>query len=374
MNQEDKKKLQNDILLAAEISRQFHLKRPEEAKKVVAFIHDRKPFLSPRGAAFQQRMEALAAGEEVNCTCMLCMQKEADRGIFCEDCLAVIDHSVNGDKAAKQPQEEPTVEPEIEEPAVEEIPIEEAPIEEIPVKEPPIEETPIEEIPEEVLAIEESVIEPEPEATTEPEIEAEPQKEVEPEVEPEESLDWPTEEAIEEERPEDIIWTKPPRKALGQSAEGTIDTDLWGDAEKERKKLPVWVWVLLVFFVLVMIGVGVLIFTGYQIPGVQWPLGNVTVENQEDGITVVEREYSEKDYNISDKEPLSAPEGMFLVHVGDYVGDSWDTGLIEVYAYSVVSKEDAEQSAVLWVAEDGRTVGYGTLIDPEEPNKIYRIR
>ena len=39
-----------------------------------------------------------------------------------------------------------------------------------------------------------------------------------------------------------------------------------------------------------------------------------------------------------------------------------------------LSKEDPEQSAVLWVAEDGRTVGYGTLIDPEDPNKIYRLR
>jgi hypothetical protein len=104
------------------------------------------------------------------------------------------------------------------------------------------------------------------------------------------------------------------------------------------------------------------------------PWEEVNIESEEDGTKIVEREFSEKDYDIAAKDPLNAPEGMFEVRVGEYVGESWDTGLIEVYAYSVVSKEDPAQSAVIWVAGDGRTVGYGTLVDEENPSKIYRLR
>ncbi|MBQ1472623.1 MAG: hypothetical protein IIZ31_02385, partial [Lachnospiraceae bacterium] len=143
MNQEDKKKLQNDILLATEISRQFTLKNPEEARKVVAFLHSRKPFLSPRGAAFQQRIEALAEDSATSCTCMLCMQKEAEDGIFCRDCMAVIDRSVNRDSApVKEPEEAP------EEMPVEDVSVEVTPNEETLIEEIPEEETPVEEVPE----------------------------------------------------------------------------------------------------------------------------------------------------------------------------------------------------------------------------------
>lgn len=303
MNQEDKKKLQNDILLATEISRQFTLKNPEEARKVVAFLHSRKPFLSPRGAAFQQRIEALAEDSATSCTCMLCMQKEAEDGIFCRDCMAVIDRSVNRDSApVKEPEEAP----------------EETPVEEIP--EEPIEDEVIEEF-----------FEEEPVVT--------PVKKVEPVV-------------------------APPK----------LDEDLWGDPEKERKKLPIWARILLVLFGVVILAVAVLLITGYRLPISGLPWEEVSIESEEDGTKVVEREFSEKDYDITAKDPLNAPEGMFEVRVGDYVGESWDTGLIEVYAYSVVSKEDPSQSAVIWVAGDGRTVGYGTLVDAENPGKIYRIR
>ena len=303
MNQEDKKKLQNDILLATEISRQFTLKNPEEARKVVAFLHSRKPFLSPRGAAFQQRIEALAEDSATSCTCMLCMQKEAEDGIFCRDCMAVIDRSVNRDSApVKEPEEAP----------------EETPVEEIP--EEPIEDEVIEEF-----------FEEEPVVT--------PVKKVEPVV-------------------------APPK----------LDEDLWGDPEKEGKKLPIWARILLVLFGVVILAVAVLLITGYRLPISGLPWEEVSIESEEDGTKVVEREFSEKDYDITAKDPLNAPEGMFDVHVGDYVGESWDTGLIEVYAYSVVSKEDPSQSAVIWVAGDGRTVGYGTLVDAENPGKIYRIR
>ena len=303
MNQEDKKKLQNDILLATEISRQFTLKNPEEARKVVAFLHSRKPFLSPRGAAFQQRIEALAEDSATSCTCMLCMQKEAEDGIFCRDCMAVIDRSVNRDSApVKEPEEAP----------------EETPVEEIP--EEPIEDEVIEEF-----------FEEEPVVT--------PVKKVEPVI-------------------------APPK----------LDEDLWGDPEKEGKKLPIWARILLVLFGVVILAVAVLLITGYRLPISGLPWEEVSIESEEDGTKVVEREFSEKDYDITAKDPLNAPEGMFDVHVGDYVGESWDTGLIEVYAYSVVSKEDPSQSAVIWVAGDGRTVGYGTLVDAENPGKIYRIR
>ena len=335
MKPEDKKKLQNDILLAAEISRQFNLKNPEEAQKVVMFIHNRKPFLSARGAAFQQRMEALAEGDNTSCTCMLCMQNEAERGVFCSECLEVIDRSVNRDVPKEQPQEEPKeaaqpeVQPESVEPIAEEV-IEEPELEEIP--EEVIEEPELEEIPEEVIE--------------EPEFEEIPVEE------------FPEEEPI----------------FFEEEEESQVDTDLWGTTEKERPKFPIWVRILLGFFVVVILAVGILLVTGYRLSDLPIPIGEITVESQEDGAAVVEREYSDKDYTITDKESLNAPEGMFDVRVGDYVGDSWDTGLIAVYAYSVVSKEDPEQSAVLWVAEDGRTVGYGTLIDAENPNKIYRLR
>ena len=153
-----------------------------------------------------------------------------------------------------------------------------------------------------------------------------------------------------------------------------LDEDLWGDPEKERKKLPIWALILLVLFGVVILAVAVLLITGYRLPISGLPWEEVSIESEEDGTKVVEREFSEKDYDITAKDPLNAPEGMFDVHVGDYVGESWDTGLIEVYAYSVVSKEDPSQSAVIWVAGDGRTVGYGTLVDAENPGKIYRIR
>ena len=153
-----------------------------------------------------------------------------------------------------------------------------------------------------------------------------------------------------------------------------LDVDLWGDPEKERKKLPIWARILLVLFGVVILAVAVLLITGYHLPISGLPWEEVSIESEEDGTKVVEREFSEKDYDITAKDPLNAPEGMFDVHVGDYVGESWDTGLIEVYAYSVVSKEDPSQSAVIWVAGDGRTVGYGTLVDAENPGKIYRIR
>ena len=139
-------------------------------------------------------------------------------------------------------------------------------------------------------------------------------------------------------------------------------------------KFPIWVRVLLGFFIVVILAVGIFLVTGYRFSDLPIPLGETSVESQEEGSGVVNHLYSEKEYTITDKEQLNAPEGMFQVRVGEYVGDSWDTGLIAVYAYSVVSMEDPEQSAVLWVAEDGRTVGYGTLIDAEDPNKIYRLK
>ena len=329
MNQEDKKKLQNDILLATEISRQFDLKNPEEARKVVAFLHSRKPFLSPRGAAFQQRIEALAEDSATSCTCMLCMQKEAEDGIFCRDCMAVIDRSVNRDSA---PVKEPETEPE--ETPVEDVSVEATPNEETPVEEIPVEETPVEEV-------QEAPIE---------------------------------DEGVEEEFFEEVPEVTPVKKAESVIAPPELDVDLWGDPEKERKKLPIWARILLVLFGVVILAVAVLLITGYRLPISGLPWEEVSIENEEDGTKVVEREFSEKDYDITAKDPLNAPEGMFDVHVGDYVGESWDTGLIEVYAYSVVSKEDPSQSAVIWVAGDGRTVGYGTLVDAENPGKIYRIR
>jgi hypothetical protein len=319
MNQEDKKKLQNDILLATEISRQFTLKNPEEARKVVAFLHSRKPFLSPRGAAFQQRIEALAEDSATSCTCMLCMQKEAEDGIFCRDCMAVIDRSVNRDSA---PVKEPETEPE------------ETPVEEVSIEKIPEEETPVEEV-------QEAPIE---------------------------------DEGIEEEFFEEVPEVTPVKKAESVIAPPQLDVDLWGDPEKERKKLPIWARILLVLFGVVILAVAVLLITGYRLPISGLPWEEVSIESEEDGTKVVEREFSEKDYDITAKDPLNAPEGMFEVRVGDYVGESWDTGLIEVYAYSVVSKEDPAQSAVIWVAGDGRTVGYGTLVDAENPGKIYRIR
>lgn len=328
MNQEDKKKLQNDILLATEISRQFTLKNPEEARKVVAFLHSRKPFLSPRGAAFQQRIEALAEDSATSCTCMLCMQKEAEDGIFCRDCMAVIDRSVNRDSApVKEPEEAP------EETPVEDVSIEVTPNEETSIEETSIEETPVEEIPEEPIE----------------------------------------EEVIEEFFEEEPVVT-PVKKVEPVIAPPKLDEDLWGDPEKEGKKLPIWARILLVLFGVVILAVAVLLITGYRLPISGLPWEEVSIESEEDGTKVVEREFSEKDYDITAKDPLNAPEGMFDVRVGDYVGESWDTGLIEVYAYSVVSKEDPSQSAVIWVAGDGRTVGYGTLVDAENPGKIYRIR
>ena len=325
MNQEDKKKLQNDILLATEISRQFDLKNPEEARKVVAFLHSRKPFLSPRGAAFQQRIEALAEDSATSCTCMLCMQKEAEDGIFCRDCMAVIDRAVNRDSApVKEPEETP----------VEDVSVEATLNEETPIEETPEEETPVEEIPEAPIE----------------------------------------DEGIVEEFFEEVPEVTPVKKAETVIAPPQLDVDLWGDPEKERKKLPIWARILLVLFGVVILAVAVLLITGYHLPISGLPWEEVSIESEEDGTKVVEREFSEKDYDITAKDPLNAPEGMFDVHVGDYVGESWDTGLIEVYAYSVVSKEDPSQSAVIWVAGDGRTVGYGTLVDAENPGKIYRIR
>lgn len=306
MNPDDKKKLQNDILLAAEISRQFDLKQPEEARKVVAFLHDRKPFLSPRGVAFQQRMEALATEEEIARTCMLCMQKEAERGIFCTDCLAVVDRSVNRDESTpKKQQNEP--------------------------EEVLIDETLSEEVSEE-LPVQEDVLE--------------------------EPL------APREARIPELVELDP-----------AVEKDFWGSSEKELKKFPTWARVLIILFVAVMIAVGILVATGYHWPKISFPGGGeVHFETQEEGQAVVSKKFSEEDYYITDKDSLSAPEGMFDVRVGDYVGDSWDTGLIDVFAYSVVSKENPDQTAILWVAPDGRTVGYGTLIDAENPDKMYRIK
>ncbi|MBQ2579842.1 MAG: hypothetical protein II571_10500, partial [Lachnospiraceae bacterium] len=265
MNQEDKKKLQNDILLATEISRQFTLKNPEEARKVVAFLHSRKPFLSPRGAAFQQRIEALAEDSATSCTCMLCMQKEAEDGIFCRDCMAVIDRSVNRDSApVKEPEEAP------EETPVEDVSVEVTPNEETLIEEPPIEAIPEEPMEEEVI---EEFFEEEPVVT--------PVKKVEPVV-------------------------APPK----------LDEDLWGDPEKEGKKLPIWARILLVLFGVVILAVAVLLITGYRLPISGLPWEEVSIESEEDGTKVVEREFSEKDYDITAKDPLNAPEGMFDVHVG----------------------------------------------------------
>ena len=238
MNQEDKKKLQNDILLATEISRQFDLKNPEEARKVVAFLHSRKPFLSPRGAAFQQRIEALAEDSATSCTCMLCMQKEAEDGIFCRDCMAVIDRSVNRDSA---PVKEPETEPE------------ETPVEEVSVEATPSEETPIEEIPEEETPVEEV-----PEAPSE-------------------------DERIEEEFFEEVPEVTPVKKAESVIAPPQLDVDLWGDPEKEGKKLPIWARILLVLFGVVILAVAVLLITGYRLPISGLPWEEVSIESEEDG-------------------------------------------------------------------------------------------
>ena len=181
----------------------------------------------------------------------------------------------------------------------------------------------------------------------------------------------PEEEPVLESEP---VIEETPEEEPADAEERPVDAEFWGEPEKERVKFPMWVRILVVFFAVVILAVVILLVTGFRLSDLPIPIGEVSVESQEDGASVVEHEYSDKDYIISDKEALNAPEGMFNVRVGEYVGDSWDTGLIAVYAYSVVSKEDPEQSAVLWVAEDGRTVGYGTLIDPEDPNKIYRLR
>lgn len=46
----------------------------------------------------------------------------------------------------------------------------------------------------------------------------------------------------------------------------------------------------------------------------------------------------------------------------------------EVSDYTVGSREDEYGWASCYVSEDGRIIGFGTLVDKNDSNKLYRLR
>ncbi len=103
------------------------------------------------------------------------------------------------------------------------------------------------------------------------------------------------------------------------------------------------------------------------------------IVNSEDAKEIVCSLYSESDYDIISKQAINPAKEMFSVEVGEYCGDSWTGETCKAYVFFVQSKENALYSAALWVNEEGRIVGYGSLItgineDITQSYPTYRIK
>ena len=71
---------------------------------------------------------------------------------------------------------------------------------------------------------------------------------------------------------------------------------------------------------------------------------------------------------------------MFDVSVGEYCGDCWtNSETCTIYIFYVENKKQRQYQAILWVSEDGRVIGSGSLITGVDtmgsPNNLkYRIK
>lgn len=104
-----------------------------------------------------------------------------------------------------------------------------------------------------------------------------------------------------------------------------------------------------------------------------------SIKNSDDAKRIVSELYPESEYDIIAKQTINPAKEMFEVSVGEYCGDSWANEFCTAYVFFVQSKEQAMYSAVLWVNEDGRIVGYGSLIsglndDITQSYPTYRIK
>ena len=105
MEENERKKLQNDILLMSEISRQYDLYDGTQAKSVLLFMEKRHPLVSARADSFMERLRLLAsddAPDEV--PCLLCGRTTATHGVFCPVCQGAIDKA-SSHAAETEPKE-----------------------------------------------------------------------------------------------------------------------------------------------------------------------------------------------------------------------------------------------------------------------------
>jgi len=106
---------------------------------------------------------------------------------------------------------------------------------------------------------------------------------------------------------------------------------------------------------------------------------SASVGNAESAYKIVNAMYPESKYDIITKQAIYPAKEMFEVGVGDYCGDSWNDDTCKAYVFFVQSKKEALYSAVLWVNEEGRVVGYGSLVsglndDITQSYPTYRIK
>ncbi|MBO6215810.1 MAG: hypothetical protein J6N76_09845, partial [Lachnospiraceae bacterium] len=157
--------------------------------------------------------------------------------------------------------------------------------------------------------------------------------------------------------------------------------DIFGDAPARKRRPPI----ALIIAAILSFGLLFYVVIAYILPNQGFTVAeNIKlpeffnsapeIVTEEDGQREVTADYSEEEYTTEYNETIKVPIGMYDVEVGEYCGDSWNTELIDVMVYHVQSIEDPSLYARLMVAPDGRIIGTGTLVNPDEPLKAYRVK
>lgn len=99
-----------------------------------------------------------------------------------------------------------------------------------------------------------------------------------------------------------------------------------------------------------------------------------SVASEADGERILREIFPEEGYEIYADGRAYAGAACFEVEVGESCSGADLDEEIGVFDYTVGSKEDGYGWASCYVSEDGRVIGFGTLISEEDSNETYRLR
>lgn len=95
MEQNEKSLLRKDLSLVAKVCTQYNISNEANARKLYTYVNTKKIFSTKVGDAFTARLGKIVAGQNDDCSCIVCKKQIADNGIVCTTCLNKIGSANN---------------------------------------------------------------------------------------------------------------------------------------------------------------------------------------------------------------------------------------------------------------------------------------